>query len=156
MSEKNTIPVFVYGTLRKGSTANHFLADATYVGEDTTKQKSFDMVDLYSSSTSSFPGVVKTGKFGIEGDVYLVNDDTLSMLDDYESNGSLYNRELIELSGFKDKAWIYFFNLARFERNFKVLDWYESERISHENNTLVWEAKSLKNVKPFRPSVRNI
>jgi gamma-glutamylaminecyclotransferase len=97
--------VFVYGTLKKGFHNHDIIMDDTthFLGKAYTAPE-YDMVSL-----GGFPGVLKDGKYRIEGEVYRVNETTLRMLDRLERNGQLYSREKIRLDGWSETPWMYIF-----------------------------------------------
>ena len=109
--------VFVYGTLKRGYTANAMLlADAEYIGEFVTTKK-YRMYDL-----GPFPSVIQAddGHY-IMGEIYEVDDDTLIQLDTLEGVPRLYARgetvcrpiidgKLVEGEDNDITAFIYTFN----------------------------------------------
>src|SRR5690606_23653061 len=81
---------------------NYLLADSEFIGYDQTKDK------YLMFSFGWFPGVIKKRKeHHIEGELYRVDKKTLEQLDILEGNGSFYQRELVELAGHNNKAWMY-------------------------------------------------
>lgn len=110
MTEINYIyKIFVYGSLKSGFRNHRLLqeSNAEFLGTKYTKDTNFLMFSL-----GSYPAVVKNEKFGygaIEGELYLIDDNTLFKLDLLESNGSFYKREEIELND-GSKAWMYLTN----------------------------------------------
>ena len=109
--------VFVYGTLKRGYTANAMLlADSEYIGEFVTTKK-YRMYDL-----GPFPSVIQAddGHY-IMGEIYEVDDDTLIQLDTLEGVPRLYARgetvcrpiidgKLVEGEDNDITAFIYTFN----------------------------------------------
>ncbi|MCS7299276.1 MAG: gamma-glutamylcyclotransferase family protein [Spirochaetia bacterium] len=110
--------VFVYGTLRKGLGNHYLLKEAKFIGFAKTKER-------YTMYARTIPFVNKNIKTSqIIGEVYLVDDETLSKLDYLEGHPSWYYREMIDVildKGQYDtipenihdyseelKAWIYF------------------------------------------------
>jgi gamma-glutamylcyclotransferase (GGCT)/AIG2-like uncharacterized protein YtfP len=96
--------VFVYGTLKSGSYNNRLLADSTLLGVGTTRER-WTMLD------GGFP-VVLPGEDGyVVGEVYEIGHKfTLARLDRLESNGYMYQREVVDIvlsSGETIKAWMY-------------------------------------------------
>ena len=75
-----TFNLFVYGTLKKGQRANHYLKDAKFIGNATTKDSIFDM----QSNQGLYPFVFLDGNKRILGEVYSVPMDELKFLDMYE------------------------------------------------------------------------
>lgn len=73
--------VFVYGTLMKGG-YNHYLLelyDSKLISEATTTEK-FTMISM-----GSFPALLSNGETTIHGEVYSIDERTLSMLDELET-----------------------------------------------------------------------
>lgn len=101
--------VFVYGSLKKGFRNNSaFLQTAKYVGKAITLDSHYAM-----KSCGGFPVVTRGGIFGVEGELYEVNDLVLRNIDLLESNGSLYRREVVPIVSLADNgnivtAWLYF------------------------------------------------
>lgn len=94
--------VFVYGSLKVGfSNHDRFLSDSKLIGTRTTKHADYVMYSL-----GYFP-YVTLGNGKIEGELYLVDDRTLYNLDVLEGNGTFYTRELVELDGETQPAWMY-------------------------------------------------
>lgn len=112
--------LFVYGTLRRGSStlmAELLAGEATYVGEATVSGVLYD--------TGSFPACVPATDVTqrVHGDVYGLRDESagtlLAQLDQYEGYspderfGSLFVREYARVrfdDGSEELAWIYRFN----------------------------------------------
>lgn len=93
--------VFVYGSLKSGFGNHRLLEDSTFITEDTTKEKEFNMF-----SFGGFPGIVKGGDDAIRGELYEVDDNTMNDLDRLESNGYFYQREVVSLDS-GEQAWMY-------------------------------------------------
>ena len=98
--------VFVYGSLKRDYHNNRFLTESRFVGDRLTQDETFVMRSL-----GGFPGVIKSFN-GVEGapiygELYEVDDHTLTRLDMLESNGRFYNRELVGLRDETDPAWMY-------------------------------------------------
>ncbi len=91
--------VFVYGTLKRGL-HNHVLlerARASFVGAARTTRPSFAML----LADAGYPYVVKTttDARAIDGEVYVVDDDTLERLDALEEIATgMYSRESVEVT----------------------------------------------------------
>ncbi len=95
-------PLFVYGTLKKGERAHIFLKNAQFLGRACVS--GFELYDL-----GEYPGA-KRGKGVVKGEVYLVEEDLLKLLDEYEEEGIEYKRILVEAEmedGRKVRAWFY-------------------------------------------------
>lgn len=100
--------VFVYGSLKKGFRNDFFLDTAQFLGVSTTKESNYKMISL-----GHFPAVYKDEESGgnINGELYLIDSETLNELDYLESNGVLYEREEILLQN-NEIAWIYLFKMS--------------------------------------------
>ena len=96
--------VFTYGTLMKGERNHYYLNDADYVCDATIN--GFRMIDL-----KSYPGI-EPGDGIVVGELYLVDDNTLKMLDDLEEAGFLYLRKttMVYTSETKLEAYVYVYN----------------------------------------------
>lgn len=100
--------VFVYGSLKQGyGNYRHFLTRSEFVGPAVTVEPVYTLISL-----GGFPGVLKDGENAIFGEVYRVDDRVFQSLDHLESNGSMYQREQIQVAGQDGEvhlAWIYIF-----------------------------------------------
>lgn len=103
----NTHLVFVYGSLLRGLRNHHFLENQEFLGSATTQGAYYALWNL-----GSFPGLTEVGECGVgesvSGELYRVSEDCLAELDGLESNGTLYQRKLIFLSGQVEPVWCYF------------------------------------------------
>ena len=97
--------VFTYGTLLRGERNHHLICDEDFVCE--AKVNGFIMFNL-----GTYPGIYP-GDDVIEGEIYLVDDETLAKLDSLEEEGSLYKRQLIKAysSDKEYEVYIYIYNL---------------------------------------------
>lgn len=108
------IPVFVYGTLRKGYWNHHLLEDATFLAEGTT-------CDKYAMYAAGYPMVTREQcEVPIQGELYLVSELELKYLDRLEGYPSHYDREMVPIKCddecmVKD-AWMYFLDAAHERR----------------------------------------
>lgn len=84
-------PVFVYGTLMRGQRAHHMLQSCPCEG--TYLLRDYAMYDLVR-----YPGIVVSSGESVVGELYLVDDQTLARMDEYEENGSLYHRRYVTVS----------------------------------------------------------
>jgi gamma-glutamylcyclotransferase (GGCT)/AIG2-like uncharacterized protein YtfP len=95
--------VFVYGTLKQGF-GNHanFLRDATFLGDGRS-------VTRWRMCDGGFPIVLPGDHGHVVGEVYAVDDPTLARLDRLESNGHMYQREVITVAvaAGEIEAWMY-------------------------------------------------
>lgn len=109
LCKQETHKIFVYGTLMYNCGNYAMLADGKYLGDGVTVLGDYDMLAF-----EQFPGVVKTtagkGCF-IMGELYEVSTEDLMTCDFLESNGSMYNRELVKIrndtNGTTHTAWMY-------------------------------------------------
>jgi len=110
-SEK--IYVFVYGSLKQGYGNHRHLGLSGIGSELLAKNIRTVRSDFRMLSYGSFPGVYKKLSFSrtpgkhISGELYEVTPAVLDRLDDLESNGTFYTRELVEIEGFNKLAWMY-------------------------------------------------
>lgn len=97
--------VFVYGTLRRGLPHHGLLASARYLGPARTKSP-------YALYVADFPRVVPNEAVSlIHGELYLVDNYTLALLDDLEDHPFVYERRQVSVimdDGSETAAWIYF------------------------------------------------
>lgn len=87
--EDKTESLFVYGTLLKGERAHHLLDDSDFCGR-------FVLKDCSMYNLGNFPGVKRNNGGYVVGEVYFVSKETLEKIDQYESEGSLYNRTMVK------------------------------------------------------------
>ncbi|AXY02026.1 gamma-glutamylcyclotransferase [Vibrio alfacsensis] len=95
--------VFVYGTLRSGESNHHYLSTAQFLGHHQTEPQ-FALYDL-----GPYPAL-SVGQKSIQGEVYLINEETLIELDKLEDVPVEYHRETI-VTPF-GQAWIYLYQDA--------------------------------------------
>ena len=115
--------VFVYGTLRRGSAramsirfpGSRFVADAKVSGS---------LYDL-----GAYPGLLlDESNSMVIGEVYEVDNETLSKLDDFESSSHYWRKQVkISLGTHSKKCWIYAPNPEAFSRRTLITsgDWIE-------------------------------
>ena len=95
--------VFVYGTLRKGQGNNSLLSNSKFIDEVVTEEN-------LSLFVSGLPYMIKReGGRGVIGELYAVNEETLSALDRLEGHPTFYKRERIKLRDGVDEVWAYIF-----------------------------------------------
>jgi gamma-glutamylaminecyclotransferase len=117
------IPVFVYGTLKHGFGNHVLLQDSDFI--DDAILENYEM--RYSHGNHGFPVIFKNEKTQghlVIGEVYMVDNYTLSALDQLESRGTMYNRKkvTVELSdGKKVKVHVYI-GIPEFWNNFEGLE----------------------------------
>ena len=92
--------IFVYGTLRSDESRNIILKDSEYIGIFKTAPK-YTMINL-----GSFPGMLMYGSTPITGEIYVVTNSVLKILDQIEGPPDFYKREQINIKNF-DKIQAY-------------------------------------------------
>lgn len=96
--------VFTYGTLMKGQPAERLMATSVWGGNCLLK-------DYAMYNLGSFPGIKKQTAECVLGELWFVDDATLTALDRYESEGSLYLRKQVTVRSaygpLKAAAYIY-------------------------------------------------
>jgi gamma-glutamylcyclotransferase (GGCT)/AIG2-like uncharacterized protein YtfP len=145
-NSNNTIPVFVYGSLKTGFGNNRLLRlhEASFLGNARTEYSHFRMFSL-----GSYPGVCTENAHqtdnvlgAIMGELWMVSSECLRRLDMLESNGLLYQREIIPTiaTGQEGKeqrvhAWIYLWlknpGLGSIEASF-------GKRVCYNNGCFFW------------------
>jgi gamma-glutamylaminecyclotransferase len=106
ITSTSTHLVFVGGTLRQGQ-CNHryFLGRSKFLGNAKTKKR-------YALYGSWIPFLSRAGSISqVTGEVYSIDDATLSQLDRLEGHPDAYKREqsqVILQDGAEISAWIYF------------------------------------------------
>ncbi|MBF0192778.1 MAG: gamma-glutamylcyclotransferase [Magnetococcales bacterium] len=93
------IPVFVYGTLKKGCGNHHWLGDAT----DPILASA---TGLRMHDGPGYPMAMR-GNGVVHGELYWVDQETLDQLDLLEGCPDYYNRQLWKLNQPAISAWIY-------------------------------------------------
>ena len=99
--------LFVYGTLKRDKANNDLLGDSKYLGKYITDPR-WGLLDL-----GSFPAMVPSNK-SVKGEVYLVNDDILEVVDSLEGvDFGLYKRHRIYIncpvSDSRREVWTYIY-----------------------------------------------
>ena len=101
----NTIPVFVYGTLKRGHGNHRAMEGATFLGEAQT-------VERYALHVQGLPMVDRNNPVSpIHGELYLVDSATFADLDRLEGHPRFYRRQLTRVvlaDGAIRAAWMYF------------------------------------------------
>jgi len=94
--------LFVYGSLKKGCHNHGLLRNARYLGDYSTEAK-YTMVDM-----GSFPGVFhdENSVTSIHGEIYEIDETTLTILDRLEGHPNFFHREKIMCDGYGE-AWVY-------------------------------------------------
>jgi len=85
-----TTTIFVYGTLLRGERNHSKLSGARFLGEVATSA-GFELRDL-----ESFPGMVK-GTGSVQGELYVVSQEVLPVLDALEGHPDRFWRTTIKL-----------------------------------------------------------
>ena len=101
--------VFVYGTLMTGLRNHHYMDGAKFLGASQTLLPSYSMVQFPSVSSPGnvTPGIKKHGNHCIAGELYMVSDHGLEVLDQLEAVGVEYERGRVMLAD-GSQAWTYF------------------------------------------------
>ena len=120
---ENRSNIFVYGTLRRGEYNNRLLEGAKFKGV-------FNTVPEYElRNFGVFPGLMQDGSTSIRGEVYEVDNETLSDLDFHEGHPTFYCRSLIELEDYSDTVEAYVIsNHPRYHKELPIIhsgDWKE-------------------------------
>jgi len=84
--------VFVYGTLMKGMGNDHFLEKSKYLGEGVTDKEYSMYIDIV------IPKITITPMYKIDGELYLVSDNDMILIDKLERKYSkmvtkVYNKK---------------------------------------------------------------
>ena len=96
--------IFTYGTLMKEKPASHLMSSAIWGGNCCLN-------DYAMYNLGSFPGIKKKASECVLGELWFVDDDTLSSLDRYEREGSMYHRRTVTVTSafgpLKADAYVY-------------------------------------------------
>ncbi|MBX7222077.1 MAG: gamma-glutamylcyclotransferase [Blastocatellia bacterium] len=102
MSERNTaLVIFVYGTLLRGESNHHLLAEAEFLGCDALPK-------TWLCTNGRYPAI-RRGYGVTSGETYLVTEAVLAALDALEDHPFLYQRRIVRLAS-RQTAWVYFGN----------------------------------------------
>ena len=116
--------VATYGTLRKGQgNWSHYLHDSEHLG--TFRINGYDMY-----TNGAFPYVV-AGEGEITVDVFVIDERTLSLLDQLEGYPRHYDRIQVEIDG--ESTWIYVIGNKGYLRGCREVeggDWLEDRHRS--------------------------
>ena len=130
--QKDSILLFVYGTLMRGQHANYMLEGCEYLGR--YKLDGYVLYDL-----GSFPAIRPTDDEGyyVPGELYSIPLSKLPELDRYEGSGYLYTRTGLEVSNGSEKvkAWVYVYNT---EPDAPIIQPYLLPYKSHGPKDYVW------------------
>jgi gamma-glutamylaminecyclotransferase len=124
----------VYGTLKRRNSIRGLdkVANAKFIGEANTINKSFIMMDLglfpgVAITTASNPEALKIG-----GEVFEVTDAVLSKLDKIEGYPDFYNRTKVNTT--LGTAWMYYLqNPTDF-----TIEQYEDQAVSIVDGIAYW------------------
>jgi gamma-glutamylcyclotransferase (GGCT)/AIG2-like uncharacterized protein YtfP len=93
---QENIPVFVYGTLKKGNRLHEVLSDCPCLGRGITSLTKYDMKNAPSGSypvAFEVPDGPNVFRSKIQGEIYIVDARRMLDLDQIENNGSMYTRK---------------------------------------------------------------
>lgn len=122
--------VFVYGTLMKGQRAHDKLGQAEFIGKGVLRD--YRMFDL-----GAFPGIQPCKGESVIGELYSVEDDVISLIDEYEGKGNLYSRETVYVNVYKND--VFGPMRAYYERHIKAYTYiYNNEADSYESCKYEW------------------
>ncbi|MDG1158137.1 MAG: gamma-glutamylcyclotransferase [Flavobacteriales bacterium] len=136
--------VFVYGTLRRGGSNHYLLSNCTFIGHARTKKR-------YLMRASSIPFVSDAQEVSIiHGEVYLLNDEKMKVLDRLESyyphspETSWYEREEVEVvlnhTERSCQAQMYFNRKENMAPIYASGDFFNSEDRSHKEKSMYYFA----------------
>jgi gamma-glutamylcyclotransferase (GGCT)/AIG2-like uncharacterized protein YtfP len=94
--------VFVYGTLRRGGSNHYMLENSDFVGSHETEPR-YTMFRL-----GQFPAVVARGVTSIIGEIYRIEDEVFSLLDELECFPHVFSRQILATPS--GDAWMYVYN----------------------------------------------
>lgn len=122
-------PVFVYGTLMKGERAARMLSNCIFGGH-------FQLKDYAMYNLGAYPGICPCIGESVLGELYFVSDDVIPQLDQYEGEGYLYRRTVVQLcsssSTFTAEAYVYNQDISNCKKMREI--W------NAEDEDLVWYA----------------
>ena len=96
------LPIFVYGSLRKGMTQHALLGGAQFLGSAMTKSE-FTLFDA-----GLWPAAVQNGNTAIFGELYEVKPKKVSEIDSYERHPEFFRRHKIMLAD-EINAWMWIY-----------------------------------------------
>ena len=101
MHDKNYQPtnfyyVFVYGSLKNSFHNDIVLKDAEFVTNSRLKNHSLYVYET-KTGVGNFPIMMPNKNHSVMGEIYIVDDYTLHKLDKLESEGSMYDRVLVDI-----------------------------------------------------------
>lgn len=83
--------VFVYGTLLSGESNHRLLSRSAPAGAARTAAR-YELADL-----GGYPAMIAGGATAVCGELWEVDDDTLSRLDELEGHPGFYERQMVQL-----------------------------------------------------------
>tara|TARA_Y100000389_G_scaffold95508_1_gene92199 strand:- start:1735 stop:2112 length:378 start_codon:yes stop_codon:yes gene_type:complete len=89
--------VFVYGTLMKEMGNDHYLEKSEYLGDGMTDKEYSMYVDIV------IPKITLTPRYKIEGELYLVSDEDMVLVDELEGK---YSKMLTTVYNKKNKKFV--------------------------------------------------
>ncbi len=84
--------VFVYGRMKQGGADHSVLAESQYLGQAVTAPV-YDLLDL-----GGLPGLTTDGGMAVHGELYAVNERTLTSLDEFEDHPDTFHRDNLLLA----------------------------------------------------------
>jgi gamma-glutamylcyclotransferase (GGCT)/AIG2-like uncharacterized protein YtfP len=102
--ERTTL--FVYGTLKRGLSNHHLIADQQFLGQALT-EPSYRVIDL-----GQHPGLVVDEARGlaVRGELWAVSNSCLAALDEFEEVPGPFIRADVSISNGQGSAQAYFWN----------------------------------------------
>ena len=88
--------VFVYGSLKNDFHNNEVLGNSEFVGSSRLKNHALYVFGT-STGIGNFPVMMPNKNHSVMGEIYIIDDYTLKLLDDVESEGNMYNRVLVDI-----------------------------------------------------------
>ena len=113
--------VFVYGTLLKGERNHHLLENASFVSDGY-------ITNFFMFNLGTYPGIQKSNKdCKVIGEVYLVDKETLNLLDELEEEGYMYKKVMASVycNNIIIDAYVYEYILEKYNDvlNVEEYDW---------------------------------
>lgn len=94
--------VFVYGTLKEGHLNHHVMQRF-----GTSKKLEVEaFIEGIMYTLGVYPAVIE-GRGAIKGEVWLVDDKTLKLLDQLEDHPDFYERKIVKLLGTEERVMAY-------------------------------------------------
>lgn len=132
--------VFIYGTLMRGLRNHGKMASAKFSGSAKSMLPSYTLVQFPSQSAPGHitPGLKKHGNDCIKGELYVMDDECLAVLDQFEDVGGEYERSRIMLDD-GSYAWAYFLLAEKAECADGTPDFIV---VDEETRTIFWDGKA--------------